>query len=65
MGLQAAEAARKIVANGEEGKACFQEGHGSEPCPTVDYHPETGEDWYAQSNRASSIFRFHFFCSHL
>lgn len=44
--VQAAEAARQIIANGEKGKACFQEGHGAEPCPTIDYHPKEDEHWY-------------------
>ena len=60
MVLQAAEAAHEIVANGEEGKACFQEGHGSEPCPTIDYHPKAGEKWYAQSNCVTNILTFCF-----
>jgi hypothetical protein len=55
MVLQAAEAARTIVANGEKGKACFQEGHGTEPCPTIDYHPKAGEDWYVQPEPSTNI----------
>jgi len=47
----AAEAARQIVANGQVGKACFQEGHGTEPCPTIDYHPKVHEDWKGAPDR--------------
>ena len=58
--VQAAEAARKLIANGEEGKACFQEGHGSEPCPTIDYQPKDGERWCVPAVHGCLLEHTHF-----